>query len=88
VTTRSPVGSNEAARTFQYPGVAATVDFTHIKRHYYQSHKSINPTSATALVPTANPRALKSEHLKTETCSGFSVAINPANLVCVPRECL
>ena len=29
---------------FQHPGVAATVDFTHIKRHYYQSHKSINPT--------------------------------------------
>jgi putative glutathione S-transferase len=29
---------------FQYSGVAATVDFTHIKRHYHQSHKSINPT--------------------------------------------
>ena len=28
----------------QHPGVAATVDFTHIKRHYYQSHKSVNPT--------------------------------------------
>jgi hypothetical protein len=36
----------------------------------------------------ARIKALKSEHLKTETCSGFSVAINPANLVCVPRECL
>jgi putative glutathione S-transferase len=29
---------------YQHPGVAATVDFTHIKRHYYQSHKSVNPT--------------------------------------------
>ncbi len=37
-----------ARELFQYPGVAATVDFTHIKRHYYQSHKSINPT---AIVP-------------------------------------
>jgi putative glutathione S-transferase len=29
---------------YQIPGIAATVDFTHIKRHYYQSHKRINPT--------------------------------------------
>lgn len=25
-------------------GVAGTVDFTHIKNHYYQSHRTINPT--------------------------------------------
>jgi hypothetical protein len=30
----------------------------------------------------------KSEHLKAETCSGFPIAINPANLVCVAREYL
>jgi len=24
--------------------VAATVDFDHIKRHYYASHRTINPT--------------------------------------------
>jgi glutathionyl-hydroquinone reductase len=29
---------------YQVPGIAATVNFTHIKRHYYQSHKRINPT--------------------------------------------
>jgi putative glutathione S-transferase len=29
---------------FQLPGVAATVDFGHIKRHYYMSHRRINPT--------------------------------------------
>ncbi len=28
---------------YAWPGVAETVDFTHIKRHYYQSHLSINP---------------------------------------------
>ncbi|HMN20722.1 MAG TPA: glutathione S-transferase family protein [Ottowia sp.] len=28
---------------FQWPGVAATVDFDHIKQHYYRSHPSINP---------------------------------------------
>jgi len=29
---------------YQWPSVAPTVDFTHIKQHYYYSHRSINPT--------------------------------------------
>lgn len=29
---------------YQVPGVAGTVDFTHIKTHYYGSHRTINPT--------------------------------------------
>jgi putative glutathione S-transferase len=29
---------------YQVPGVAETVDFEHIKQHYYGSHKTINPT--------------------------------------------
>ncbi|HZO14312.1 MAG TPA: glutathione S-transferase C-terminal domain-containing protein, partial [Polyangiaceae bacterium] len=29
---------------YQWPGVAETVDFDHIKRHYYGSQRSINPT--------------------------------------------
>ena len=29
---------------YQQPGVAETVDLGHIKRHYYGSHESINPT--------------------------------------------
>lgn len=29
---------------YQQPGIAATVDFDHIKRHYYASHGRINPT--------------------------------------------
>jgi len=29
---------------YQWPGVADTVDFTHIKHHYYYSHGTINPT--------------------------------------------
>ena len=33
---------------FQLPGVAATVNMEHIKRHYYESHRTINPT---AIVP-------------------------------------
>jgi putative glutathione S-transferase len=37
---------------YQVPGIAETVHFDHIKRHYYQSHESINPTR---IVP-AGPR--------------------------------
>jgi len=29
---------------YQLPGVAPTVNFLHIKRHYYMSHRRINPT--------------------------------------------
>jgi len=29
---------------YQVPGVAATVNLSHIKEHYYRSHESINPT--------------------------------------------
>ena len=29
---------------YQQPGVAETVNMDHIKKHYYQSHESINPT--------------------------------------------
>jgi putative glutathione S-transferase len=29
---------------YQWQGVADTVDFTHIKHHYYASHATINPT--------------------------------------------
>lgn len=29
---------------YQWPGVADTVDFEHIKQHYYYSHDTINPT--------------------------------------------
>lgn len=36
---------------FQLPGVAATVDFRHIKRHYYESHRAINPTGIVPVGP-------------------------------------
>src|SRR5690554_3871307 len=28
---------------YQIPGIAGTVNFEHIKNHYYQSHTAINP---------------------------------------------
>lgn len=34
---------NYLRELYQQPGVAETVDFDHIKRHYYTSHETINP---------------------------------------------
>ena len=36
---------------YQIPGIAETVNFDHIKRHYYKSHRSINPTGVIPLGP-------------------------------------
>lgn len=32
-----------ARELYQWPGIRETVNFDHIKRHYFQSHESINP---------------------------------------------
>jgi putative glutathione S-transferase len=36
---------------YQLPGIAETVNMAHIKGHYYESHKSINPTGIVPLGP-------------------------------------
>ncbi|MFA7505184.1 MAG: glutathione S-transferase family protein [Burkholderiaceae bacterium] len=36
---------------YQWPGVAATVDFDHIKQHYHGSHPTINPNRIVPLGP-------------------------------------
>lgn len=36
---------------YQQPGVAGTVDFDHIKRHYYLTHDDINPTRIVPIGP-------------------------------------
>ncbi|ALU45877.1 glutathione S-transferase family protein [Pseudoalteromonas rubra] len=39
---------------YQWPNVAETVDFYHIKRHYYFSHTMINPTQVVPVGPDIN----------------------------------
>ncbi|HNR23518.1 MAG TPA: glutathione S-transferase family protein [Steroidobacteraceae bacterium] len=39
------------ARIMEIPGVRETVHFDHIKRHYYESHRTINPTGIVPLGP-------------------------------------
>ncbi|MGC1181970.1 glutathione S-transferase family protein [Legionella sp.] len=38
-------------RLYYHPGVRETVNFLHIKQHYYFSHKTINPTQIVPLGP-------------------------------------
>ena len=40
-----------ARRLYQWSGVRQTVDFDHIKGHYYGSHRNINPTGIVPLGP-------------------------------------
>ncbi len=49
--TEMPVLWAYARDIFQTPGVADTVDFDHLKRHYYATHEQINPTRIVPVGP-------------------------------------
>ncbi len=49
--------SNYLRDLYQVPGVAGTVDFHHIKSHYYGSHKTINPTGIVPVGPAIDYEA-------------------------------
>ncbi|MGQ7448681.1 glutathione S-transferase family protein [Streptococcus suis] len=42
---------NYTKRIYNHSGIAETVDFDHIKQHYYGSHKTINPTGIVPVGP-------------------------------------
>jgi glutathionyl-hydroquinone reductase len=44
--------SGYARDLYQLPGVAATFDAVHVKRHYYESHRTLNPSG---IVPAGPP---------------------------------
>lgn len=46
---------NYTGRLYRYPGVGDTVDFGHIKQHYYRSHPTINPTRIVPMGPARLP---------------------------------
>jgi putative glutathione S-transferase len=46
-----PALSRYLSELYHRPGVAETVDFFHIKYHYYASHRRINPTGIVPLGP-------------------------------------
>ena len=47
---------------YQVPGVRETVNFAHIKRHYYASHRTINPTG---VVPAGPELDLDAPHRRS-----------------------
>ncbi|MET8310512.1 glutathione S-transferase C-terminal domain-containing protein [Micromonospora sp. NPDC005173] len=49
--TEMPVLWAYARDLFQTPGFGETVDFDHIKRHYYGTHREINPSAIVPLGP-------------------------------------
>ncbi len=51
--------SNWLRELYQWPGIAETVDFTHIKSHYYVSHRQIN---ANGIVPKGPQLELERAH--------------------------
>ena len=51
--------SNWLREMYQWPGVAETVDFEHIKGHYYASHRTINPTG---VVPKGPLQVFDAQH--------------------------
>ncbi|MDX1491014.1 MAG: glutathione S-transferase C-terminal domain-containing protein, partial [Pseudohongiellaceae bacterium] len=52
---------------YQVSGVAETVDFDHIKTHYYASHKTINPTG---IVPVGPEQDFSQAHNRDELLKG------------------
>jgi putative glutathione S-transferase len=46
--------SNYLRALYQFPGVAETVNFDHIKRHYYGSHTHLNPSGIVPKGPTSD----------------------------------
>lgn len=54
-----PALSGWLRELYQWPGIAGTVEFTHIRNHYYRSHANINPTG---IVPAGPALDLQSAH--------------------------
>lgn len=46
-----PAISNYLRELYQWPGIAETVNFQHIKRHYYFSQTTVNPTQIVPVGP-------------------------------------
>jgi glutathionyl-hydroquinone reductase len=55
---------------YQWPGVRATVNFDHIKRHYYMSHTSINTTGIVPVGPAIDFEAPHGRQEVAATRSG------------------
>jgi len=66
-----PALSGYVRELYQIPGIAATVNFEHIKTHYYASHTSINPSG---VVPAGPELDFTAPHGRQHLPSGQELA--------------
>jgi len=59
--------SNYVRELYQIPGIKETVDFDYIKRHYYFSHTSVNPTQ---IIPKGPALNFNLQHDRAEKFNG------------------
>lgn len=64
--------ANYMRELYQWPGMKETVDFEHIKRHYYCSHNTINPTG---IVPKGPVFSFEQSHDRARL-TGHGVVTN------------
>jgi putative glutathione S-transferase len=64
--TDFPAISAYVRELYQVPGVAETVNFDHIKTHYYVSHRTINPTGVVPVGPEADYTAAHDRQLLSQ----------------------
>jgi len=62
-----PALSGYLRELYQWPGVAETVDFDHIKRHYYMTPRTLNPTG---IVPVGPAQDLDAPHGRDRLAGG------------------
>ncbi len=63
-----PSISQYVRELYQWPSVAETVNFEHIKRHYYYSHDMINPTRIVPLGPDIDYNRPHNRHTRFSKC--------------------
>jgi len=61
----SPALARYLRTLYQWPGIAETVDFEQIKRHYYYSHAMLNPTRVVPVGPHIDYRQPAVPHATT-----------------------
>jgi putative glutathione S-transferase len=61
---------------YQHPGIGATVDYDHSKRHYYSTHNDINPTRS---VLTGTALDLTKAHNRDRAFPAVSTTSKPPN---------
>jgi putative glutathione S-transferase len=75
-TVDFPNLSNYLRELYQAPGVAGTVNMDHIKRHYYGSHRQINPYG---IVPLGPELDFNAPHDRARFMTGAQASQVPAD---------